>query len=298
MNRLANPIQALIGMFQAVRVALVPAERILETLDVAPVVTDRPGAAAMPSVKGNVEFKDISFAYEDGQPVLKNISFSVEPGKTIGIVGRSGAGKSTIVNLLLRLYDPTSGSVIVDGRDLRDVRMSTYQEQIGLVLQETYLFHGTVRENILFGKPGATHEEVEEAVDAADLSAFLDTLDDGYDTNLREGTRLSGGQKQRVGIARAIIRNPGILILDEPTSSLDSASEQRVYTTLHHVGQDRTTFIVSHRMATVMDADEILVMDNGRIVERGTHTELLAKREIYYDMYILYFGLDKEPLET
>lgn len=297
MNRLANPIQQLIGMFQAVRVALVPAERILETLDVVPVVTDRPGAARMPSITGKAEFKDVSFAYEDGRPVLRNISFSVEPGKKIGIVGHSGAGKSTIVNLLLRLYDPSSGRVLVDGRDLRDVGMNTYQEQVGLVLQETYLFNGTVKENILFGRPGATDREVEQAAQLADLGTFLATLEDGYNTNLREGTRLSGGQKQRIGIARAIIRDPGILILDEPTSSLDSASEQRVYGTLNRVGQDRTTFIVSHRMSTVMDADEILVVADGRIAERGAHAALLEQRGIYYDMYILYFGLRKEASE-
>jgi subfamily B ATP-binding cassette protein MsbA len=292
MNRLANPIQQLIGMFQAVRVALVPAERILETLDVPPVVTDQPGAKPMPPVQGRVEFRNVSFAYEDGRPVLHDINFSVEPGKKIGIVGHSGGGKSTIVNLLLRLYDPTSGRVLVDGFDLRDIRMNTYQEQVGLVLQETYLFTGTIRENILFGQPGATERAVTDAARMADMDDFVSSLAEGYDTNLREGARLSGGQKQRIGVARAMIRNPGILILDEPTSSLDSASEQRVYRTLTRVGQGRTTFIVSHRMATIMDADEILVVEDGRIVERGSHSELYDRRGIYYDMYMLYFGLE------
>ena len=297
MNRLASPIEELIGRFQAVRVALVPAERILETLGVEPVVTDRPSAAKMPPITGKVEFKGVSFAYEDGRPVLHNVSFSIEPGRKIGIVGSSGAGKSTIVNLLLRLYDPTSGHILVDGRDLRDVRMNSYQEQVGLVLQETYLFNGTIEENVLFGKPAATDREVEEAVRLAELQDFVAAQADGYSTNLREGTRLSGGQKQRIGIARAIIRNPPILILDEPTSSLDSVTEQRIYSTLSQVGKDRTTLIVSHRLSTVMDADEILVMDGGRIVERGTHADLIERRGVYYDMHILYFGLRREALE-
>ena len=297
MDRLANPIQQLIYMFQEVRVALVPAERILETLDVLPVVTDRPGARAMPPVKGKVEFKNVSFAYEDGRPVLHDINFSVEPGRKIGIVGHSGSGKSTVVNLLLRLYDPSSGQVLVDGHDLRELRMNTYQEQVGLVLQETFLFNGTIRENVLFGRPDATHEEAEEAGRMADLDDFVASHEEGYDTNLDEGKRISGGQKQRIGIARAMIRDPGILIMDEPTSSLDGPSERRVYATLNKVGEGRTTFIVSHRLSTVMDADEIFVMADGRIVERGTHEELIELRGNYYDMYVLYFGLREEASE-
>jgi len=297
MGRLANPIQQLINMLQEVRVALVPAERILETLDVLPVVTDRRGAGPMPLITGKVEFRNVSFAYEDGRPVLQDISFSVESGRRIGIVGHSGAGKSTVVNLLLRLYDPSSGQVLVDGHDLRNVRMNSYQEQVGLVLQETFLFNGTIRENVLFGRPGATYEEAEEAGRLADLEDFVADHDEGYDTNLDEGKRISGGQKQRIGIARAMIRNPGILIMDEPTSSLDGASERRVYRTLNRVGEGRTTFIVSHRLSTVMDADEILVMADGRIVERGTHDELIERRGGYYDMYVLYFGLREKASE-
>lgn len=290
MNRLANPIQEVIQILQQIRVALVPAERIMDTLDELPVVAERAGAKRMPPIVGRIEFKNVSFAYEDGQPVLKDLSFSVEPGKKIGIVGSSGSGKSTIVNLLLRLYDPSEGVVLVDGRDLRDVRMSSYQDQIGLVLQDTYMFNGTLRDNVLFGKPDANQRQVEDAVRSADLQDFVATLENGYDTNLREGARLSGGQKQRIGIARAMIRNPRILIMDEPTSSLDSASEERVYKTLNQVGEGRTAFIVSHRLSTIRDADEILVLAEGRIVERGTHTSLLQQRGIYYDMYNLYSG--------
>lgn len=290
MNRLANPIQEVVQILQQIRVALVPAERIMDTLDVVPVVVERAGAKRMPPIVGRIEFKNVSFAYEDGQPVLKDVSFSVEPGKKIGIVGSSGSGKSTIVNLLLRLYDPSEGAVLVDGRDLRDVRMTSYQDQVGLVLQDTYLFNGTLRDNVLFGKPDANQKQIEDAVQSADLQDFVATLENGYDTNLREGARLSGGQKQRIGIARAMIRNPRILIMDEPTSSLDSASEERVYQTLNQVGEGRTAFIVSHRLSTIRDADEILVLAEGRIAERGTHTSLLQQRGIYYDMYNLYSG--------
>lgn len=290
MNRLANPIQEVVQILQQIRVALVPAERIMDTLDVVPVVVERAGAKRMPPIVGRIEFKNVSFAYEDGQPVLKDVSFSVEPGKKIGIVGSSGSGKSTIVNLLLRLYDPSEGAVLVDGRDLRDVRMTSYQDQVGLVLQDTYLFNGTLRDNVLFGKPDANQKQIEDAVKSADLQDFVATLENGYDTNLREGARLSGGQKQRIGIARAMIRNPRILIMDEPTSSLDSASEERVYQTLNQVGEGRTAFIVSHRLSTIRDADEILVLAEGRIAERGTHTSLLQQRGIYYDMYNLYSG--------
>ena len=291
MNRLAGPIQGLVGMVQAIRAQLVAAERILQTLDELPVVTEKRGAGPMPPVSGKVDFDNVSFSYEDGQPVLHDVSFTVEPGKRVGIVGSSGSGKSTIVNLLLRLYDPSEGSVRVDGTDLRDVKLDSYQHQVGLVLQETHLFNGTIRENILFGKIRATDEEVENAGRLAELHDFVMTLEEGYDTDLREGTRLSGGQKQRIGIARAIIGDPSILVLDEPTSSLDSATEERVYRTLNRVGEGRTTFIVSHRLSTVMEADEILVMADGRIVERGTHEALVERRGAYYDMYVLYFGL-------
>lgn len=297
MNRLTNPVQQLINYFQQVRVAMVPAERILETLDVAPAVTDRPGARPMPPVRGEVVFEDVHFSYEDGTPVLKGVSFSARPGQKIGIVGHSGSGKSTVVNLLLRLYDPSSGRVLVDGHDLRDVRLSTYQEQVGLVLQETHLINGTFKENLLFGKPRATEEEILKATHMADLHHFAASQEEGYDTDLGEGVKLSVGQKQQIGIARALIRDPAILILDEPTSSLDTATEQRLVQTLNRAKQGRTTFVVSHRISTVVDADLILVMSDGRIVEQGRHEDLLKRRGVYYSLYTLYFGLREEEPE-
>ena len=297
MDRLTNPVQQLINYFQQVRVAMVPAERILETLDVQPAVTDRSGARPMPPIRGEVTFEDVRFSYEDGTPVLNGISFSFKPGQKIGIVGHSGSGKSTVVNLLLRLYDPSSGRILVDGQDLREVRLSTYQEQIGLVLQETHLINGTFRENILFGKPRATEREVLESVHRADLHHFAIAQEEGYDTDLGEGVKLSVGQKQQMGIARALIRNPAILILDEPTSSLDTATEQRLVQMLNRAKEGRTTFVVSHRISTVVDSDLILVMSEGRIVEQGRHEDLLKRRGVYYNLYSLYFGLQEEEPE-
>jgi len=290
MNRFANPIQRVIDQFQQLRVAMVPAERILETLDIAPVVVDKPNAPRMPPIKGDVKFDDVTFSYEEGIPVLNGLTFEVRAGQKVAFVGHSGAGKSTIVNLLLRLYDPTKGRVLVDGIDLRDVRMESYQRQVGLVFQETYLFGGTIRDNILFGNSHATEEDLMWVIRQADLEEFVTSLPDGLDTDLSEGSALSGGQKQRLGIARAMIRKPKLLILDEPTSSLDIDTEQRVQATLNKVMKGRTTFIISHRLPTVMDADVIFAMDDGRIVESSTHDELLARAGYYYQLYTLYFS--------
>ena len=291
-NRLSNPIQVLIRYFQQVRIAMVPAERILETLDQVPAVTDRRNAPAMPPIRGDVVFDNVSFSYEDGTPVLRNLSFTVQAGQKIALVGHSGSGKTTVVNMLLRLYDPGSGRVIVDGQDLREVRSSTYQDQIGLVLQETHLFNGTIKENILFGQPHASDDEVVRAAQLADIDAFASSQRNGYDTDLREGTRISGGQKQRIGIARAMVRDPKILILDEPTSSLDSATEQRFLQSLNRVAEGRTTFVVSHRLTTVANADQIIVLGEGQIIEQGTHAELLRNGGEYAEMYRRYLGLD------
>ena len=294
MDRLTNPVQQLVNYFQQVRVAMVPAERILETLDVSPAVTDRPAARPMPPIRGEVTFEDVHFSYEDGTPVLKGISFSVRPGQKVGIVGHSGSGKSTVVNLLLRLYDPSAGRVLVDGHDLRDVRLNAYQEQVGLVLQETHLINGTIRENLLFGKPRAAEEEVLRAAHLADLSQFVMSQEEGYDTDLGEGVKLSMGQKQQIGIARALIRNPAILILDEPTSSLDTATEQRLVRTFRRAQQGRTTFVVSHRISTVVDSDMILVVSDGQVVEQGKHEALLEQRGVYHSLYCLYFGVREQ----
>jgi ABC-type multidrug transport system fused ATPase/permease subunit len=291
MNRLTNPIQDIINYIQQVRVAMIPAERILETMDIRPRVVERAGAAQMPPLDGDVRFESVTFQYEDGRGVLNDLSFHIPTGRRVAIVGHSGAGKSTIANLLLRLYDPTAGRVIVDGLDLRDVKMRSYQQQVGLVLQDTYLFKGSVRDNLLFSNPRATEEEMIRAARLADIHDFVQSLPDGYDQDIGEGGKLSVGERQRLGIARALLRDPRILLFDEPTSSLDSGTERRIQQTMRKASEGRTTILITHRLNTVLDYDEIWVMDGGGIVERGTHAELLALRGHYCMMYSLYFGL-------
>ena len=290
MNRFRNPFQRIVELVQRLRVSMVPAERIMQTLDVAPVVTNKPGAPDMPPLQGKVEFQDVHFNYEQGVPVLQGLTFGINTGQRVAFVGHSGAGKSTILNLLLRLYDPQSGRVLLDDTDIRDVRMESLQQQVGLVFQDTFLFIGSIRDNILFAKTKATDEQIWEALREAELDEFVRSLPDGLDTDLHEGTSLSGGQKQRLGIARAMVRNPQLLILDEPTSSLDSDTESRLLDTLHKVMQGRTTIIISHRLPTVIDADVIYAMDEGRVVEAGTHQQLLAKNGYYAQLYTTYFA--------
>jgi ATP-binding cassette subfamily B protein len=291
MGRLTNPIQAIVDNFNRVRLAMIPAERLFQTLDVLPAVVERPNARRVSKLNGAILFDQVSFQYEDGQPVLQDISFTVEPGRKVAIVGPSGAGKSTIVNLLLRLHDPTIGKVSVDVHDLRDIRLNSYQQQVGLVMQETYLFGGTIAENLLMMNPYATREEMDRATQLAGIYEWIMAQPNGYQQDLSEGASLSVGQKQRIGIARAILRNPPLLILDEPTSSLDSKTEEHVIETLREVSKDRTTLVVSHRLNTVVDADEILVMEHGRIVQRGCHSDLVSIPGVYRELYELYYGL-------
>ncbi len=290
MNRFRNPFQRMVELVQRLRVSMVPAERIMQTLDVAPVVVNKPNAPDMPPLKGEIEFRDVHFNYEEGVPVLQGLSFKIKRGQKVAFVGHSGAGKSTILNLALRLYDPSEGQVLVDSTDIRDVRMESLQHQIGLVFQDTFLFIGSIRDNILFSKTRASDEEIWEALREADLDEFVRSLPRGLDTDLHEGTALSGGQKQRLGIARAMIRDPQLLILDEPTSSLDSDTEAHVLEVLNRVMKERTTIIISHRLPTVIDADVIFAMDKGRVVEAGTHQELLAADGYYSELYRTYFA--------
>ncbi|MFQ6097210.1 MAG: ABC transporter ATP-binding protein, partial [Armatimonadota bacterium] len=218
------------------------------------------------------------FWYEPGHPVLENISFVAEPGKMIALVGPSGGGKSTIVNLIPRFYDPVDGRILIDGHDLRDLKINSLRQHIGIVLQETFLFSGTIRDNIKYGKAKATDEEVINAAIAANAHDFIMEFPEGYETEIGErGVGLSGGQRQRISIARAILRNPKILILDEATSSLDSQAEAQIQEALDKLMANRTTFVIAHRLSTVMNADEILVIDEGKIVERGTHEQLVKK---------------------
>jgi ATP-binding cassette subfamily B protein len=263
------------------------ATRIFEILDAQNDVTDKPGAILLPPVQGKVSFENVTFRYfAGGDPVLKDVSFEARPDQTIALLGATGSGKTTIINLVPRFYDVSEGRVLIDGYDVRDVTIDSLRAQIGIVLQETTLFSGTIRDNIAFGKPGASLEDVIEAARAAAAHEFIMSFPQGYDTPVGErGTTLSGGQKQRIAIARALLLNPHILILDDSTSSVDMSTEAQIQKALDRLMKGRTSFVIAQRISTVMKADQILVMDKGQIVARGTHKELMEESPIYAEIY-------------
>jgi ATP-binding cassette subfamily B multidrug efflux pump len=263
------------------------AERIFEILDARSEITEQPDAVALPPVQGRVAFEDVTFRYfNSSEPVLKNVSFVAEPGQTIALLGATGSGKTTIINLIPRFYDPSEGRVTIDGHDLRQVTLDSLRSQIGIVLQETTLFSGTIRENIAFGRTDATLEEVISAAKAAAAHDFIVSFPDGYDTPVGErGATLSGGQKQRIAIARALLLDPRILILDDSTSSVDLTTEGHIQQALDLLMKDRTSLVIAQRISTVINADQILVLDKGEIAARGTHEELLETSELYTEIY-------------
>ncbi|MDE0068861.1 MAG: ABC transporter ATP-binding protein [Caldilineaceae bacterium] len=267
--------------------AIASAQRIFEILDAKSEVTDRPDARPLPQVQGLVRFDNVSFRYFNStDPVLQKISLNAQPGETVALLGGTGSGKTTIINLIPRFYDVSEGQVFIDDWDVRDVTLDSMRRQIGIVLQETNLFTGTIRDNIAFGRPQATDAEVEAAARAAAAHDFIVSFPDGYETAVGErGTTLSGGQKQRVAIARALLTNPRILILDDSTSNVDVATEVLIQNALDRLMEDRTSFVIAQRISTVVNADQILVLDKGRIVDRGTHEELMATSAIYTDIY-------------
>ena len=290
---LSQPFISLSGLYGQFQISLGAAERIFDLLDYPISLNDEPGAQALPPVQGHLRFDNVNFSYDGQVTVLHDVSFDVPQGQVVALVGPSGAGKTTIANLIPRFFDVQSGGITIDGYDVRHVQMKSLREQIGIVLQEPVLFGATVRENIAYGRLDATDEEIEEVAIAANAHEFITQLPKGYDTLVGErGVKLSGGQRQRIAIARALLRNPRILILDEATSSLDNESERLVQEALERLMRNRTTIVIAHRLTTVQNADNIIVIEKGHIVEQGNHEALLEREGTYYRLYTRRFEVE------
>ncbi len=290
-----SPIQILVELAEMMQKGLSGFKRFLAVMETEPEIVDAPDAEELKEVKGQVSYQDVSFQYNDEEEVLRHVSFEIPAGRSVALVGPSGGGKTTICSLLPRFYNVTGGKILIDGKDVSRVTLKSLRSMIGIVQQDVYLFCGTVKDNIAYGKPGASMEEIMEAAKKANIHDFIMSLPDGYDTFVGErGTRLSGGQKQRISIARVFLKNPPILILDEATSALDNESERHIQMSLEKLSKDRTTITIAHRLSTIRNADEIIVINNEGIAERGNHKELMGKGGIYAHYYQMQF----EGLET
>ena len=287
---ISNPIKRLSRVIGNIQKALAAAQRVFDVLGLPEDIKNAPDAKALPKVKGDVRFNDVSFAYNENEEVLSHVSFEVKPGEMVAFVGPSGAGKSTVASLLPRFYDAINGSITIDGQDIRKVTLDSLREQVGIVPQETVLFNGSVYDNILYGRLDATREEVEAAAKAANAHDFIMQLPDGYETMLGDrGMNISGGQRQRISIARAILKNPQILILDEATSALDTESERVVQEALDRLMVGRTSFVIAHRLSTIKNADKIMVLEKGQLIEQGNHDELMAMDGLYAHLYKIQY---------
>jgi len=290
LGKMYKPMQELSKMTDTFSKAAVGYERIKEVLETDGQVQDLPSARPAPRLKGLIEFQHVSFGYEEQQPVLTDVNLSIQPGQTVALVGPTGAGKTTIISLIPRFYDPSAGQIIIDGRDVRGYTQKSLRQQISLVLQETVLFHGPIWHNIAYGKPEAKRSEILRAAELANAHEFIEKMPEGYDTIVGErGMTLSGGQRQRIAIARAVIRNTPILILDEPSSGLDAASEKLVFEALDRLMEGKTAIVIAHRLSTIQRADVIFVVDGGRLVESGRHQDLVESGGLYAELYELQF---------
>lgn len=296
-ERFFDPIRELAQRYNTFQATMAASERLFELLDLEPDMVDAPGAVPLPQIQGEVEFKEVSFAYrQEGRSVLKNINLRAEPGDRIALVGETGAGKSTIIRLLSRFYDVTDGALTIDGHDVREVTSDSLRQQLGIVLQDTFLFTGTVADNIRYGRLNASDEEVLAASKAVGAHDFISRMPDGYDSEVGEnGSNLSVGQRQLVSFARALLADPRILILDEATSSVDTATERVIQRALDTLMEGRTSFVIAHRLSTIINADQIIVLDHGRIIEQGTHQELLARRGRYFNLYTMQWAQQNQP---
>ena len=298
LNSLQGQLRSLLGIYGTLQEAGASIDRVNEVFGADHELRDRPDAVVLPPLKGHVRFENVTFGYEPGRPVLRGVSFEARPGETVAVVGYTGAGKTTLVSLVLRFFDPCEGRVTIDGHNLRDVRLQSLRDQVGLVLQDHLLFPFSIAENIAYGRPGATRQQIEDAARSANIDHAIGRLPNGYDTVIgQRGATLSGGERQRISIARALLRDAPILILDEPTSALDAQTERQLLEALDRLRAGRTTFIIAHRLSTIRNAGRIIVLQDGEIVEEGTHSDLLARGRAYAQLYRTQMGSRPRPAE-